>query len=208
MPAAASSRSALNWLWRRLERDKAVGFVEHDVDFAAALVDGAQGVEIAGVEAAADVDDDDSERGCAAGVAAEVGGGHFAPAFALAFGGRGVAVARQIDEVAAVAESKIVQGLGAAWRVAGTGQFLVVGEGVDQARLAGVGAAGESGLGDAVRRQAAQVGARLDKMQSAEVDGGGELVGQGERGGGDGRFGCCQFNAIGWGPGCLVSSGA
>ena len=71
----------------------------------------------------------------------------------LGFGRGGIAVARHVDDVEAVAAGEEDQLLRAARRVRGARQRLAAGERVDQARLADIGAAGEGDLDAAHRRQ-------------------------------------------------------
>ena len=97
--------------------------------------------------------------------ASQVGLRKACPCLDLLPGGRGIAVARQIDEREPAVQVEEVQLARAPRRVGCARQRAPARERVDEARLADVGTAGEGDLGQAGRGQA--VGARCTRDEAA-----------------------------------------
>lgn len=81
-------------------------------------------------------------------------------------------IARQVDEAGVVVQGKKIDELGSAWRFAGSGEFGLGGQGIDAARLAGIGSPGKCDLGTFV-------GWTLLEFACAGEEAGGLEMGQG-----------------------------
>jgi hypothetical protein len=99
--------------------------------------------------------------------AGEIGAKERLPLLDHGLRGLGEAVAGEIDQVVGGAEGEEVDLLGAAGGVRGAGEGLAADEGVDQARLADVGAAGEADLDPVGGRKAVNGDDALEELAGA-----------------------------------------
>ncbi len=122
-----------------------VGLGEHDLIGNRRLIELGHDLAVAVLGAVARVDQqaDPAQLRPAAQVAAR----QCAPLRDLGLGGARVAIAWQVDQNQPFAQVEEIELPGAPGRVRDSGQGLAPGQGVDQARLADVGAAGEGDLG-------------------------------------------------------------
>lgn len=120
--------------------------------------------------AAADVDDEnDAAQPRASGQEVL---DHWSPGAALNLAAFSVAISREIDEVEHAQvhlDSEQVQATGTTWRAAGTDQFAAIEQGVDQARLAHIRAAGERDFGEHGRRQLGHIGSGSEEVGAFDL---------------------------------------